>query len=30
MLLACAVYIGIPSVASLLTVRFLGEFPDNT
>ncbi len=30
MLLACAVYIGIPSVASLLTVRFLGEVPDNT
>ena len=30
MLLACAVYIGIPSVASLLTVRFLGESPENT
>ncbi len=29
MLLACAVYIGIPSVASLLTVRFIGESPEN-
>jgi len=30
MLLACAVYIGIPSVASVLTVRFLGESLENT
>jgi len=30
MLLACAVYIGIPSMASLLTVRFIGESPENT
>ena len=30
MLLACAVYIGVPSVASLLSVRFIGESPENT
>jgi hypothetical protein len=30
MLLACAVYIGVPSVASLLTVRFIGESPEKT
>ena len=29
MLLACAVYIAIPSVASLLTLRFIGESPEN-
>ncbi|HEY9153149.1 MAG TPA: MFS transporter [Anaerolineales bacterium] len=30
MLLACAVYIAIPSVAYLLTVRFIGESSENT
>ncbi len=29
MLLACAVYIAIPSVASLLTIRFIGESSEN-
>jgi hypothetical protein len=29
MLLACSVYIAIPSVGSLLTVRFIGESSEN-
>ncbi|MGA7192883.1 MAG: MFS transporter [Anaerolineales bacterium] len=30
MLLACSVYLAIPSVGALLSVRFIGESPENT
>jgi len=29
MLLACSIYLAVPSVASLLTIRFIGESSEN-